>query len=643
MSEIKDANDLLKAWEAQGLTKDEQVARIRAIMDAATPIVVRMAAWAGALKGAKADAGVSVLMKSVRRMDKLMVSNYRMQLSEGLGRGLREFTALLKAELGEKPVKEGEGPEEIIETLGGFFAESGQQPAGSEQKERTGDAAGNGLNDGENGKRPVKRGWLIEYLWDEDSGNSALAYRDPDGKVGVAQFLDIDGKRYVPKEVNMLLRNKGVLFPSGLGELKGTKELVGIVERFIHRYYLLDDVHFGRMAAYYVLLTWLFDCFNALPYLRATGDYGSGKSELMRRVGHICYRLMITGGAGTAASLFRALEEYRGTAFMDEMDLESGGDMTDDLIKILNMGAMAGNPVWRLSEVMGTGGMRVYDVTAYNVFGPKLIAMRKDFKDQAVSSRCLTVKLMAKDPLELKARGVPLHLDEVFYRAAVEIRNLLVRWRLDKWRPEIRLSEDLMDLEVPARLNQVTMPLKAVAKDDPELMADITAFVRGLNEELVLERSMGIDARVLDALVTIREDAQYKAFLFEGEITGLGTCQYAFTKHISKVVNELMDDMNLAEEDEGEEEGKEGKEKKRKPRGTTSQTVGKIARQILQLRSVRKNSGYVVIYDEVKMEVLKKRYGVSGTHSETPPQHATKTGEGAKKGYQGSLLGEREG
>jgi hypothetical protein len=291
---------------------------------------------------------------------------------------------------------------------------------------------------------------------------------------------------------------------------------------------------------------------------------------------------------------------------MDEVDLSDGGDMANDLIKILNMGAMKGSPIWRLNEFVNSDGTRGYEVSAYNIFGPKLIAMRKDFRDQAVSSRCLTVHLMGKEPMELKARGVKLHLDENFYRQAQGIRNLLLRWRLEKWQPEIEVSEDLMDVYVPARLNQVTMPIKAIARGDSELMSDITKFVRSLNEELILDRSMGLDARVVDALVAIREDKKYEAYLYNGTFNGHGSCYYCYAKHVAKVTNALMDEMNIAEDDKEAEDDKP----KRKPRGTTSQTVSSIARKVLQLPAHRKTDGAIIIYDDVKLGILKLKYGL---------------------------------
>ena len=566
----KDANDLLQKWLYENKNADEIKEGFDELLKTATPVCVLMAKWAGEMKGSEQDEAFERVFEILGKVKPLLIEKYKDNLSNLMGISLRQFNNMLRKAQGKEEEKE-EKPLEIVETLGGYI--------------------GN---------------YLIEYLYDEESETALFAYRSPEGKIDTANYLDIEGKRYIPLEPNSLIKSKGVMFPSKLGDKKATSELVAIIEAFIHQHYLLDDKNFGRLAAYYVLLTWVYDCFAAIPYLRATGDYGSGKSQLMERIGPICYRLIKMGSAMTSASLFRMLHEYRGTAFLDELDLNDGGDMTNDIIKILNIGAMANSPVIRMEQVVRADGTRAYEPIANNVYGPKLIAMRGEFRDKATMSRCLTIKLMGKETLELKMRGIKLQLDQAFYNQALAIRNLLLRWRLEKWQPEIALTDDLMDLEVPARLNQVTMPLKALAKDDPELMKDITTFVRALNEELVLERSMGLDARVMEALVAIREDKNYEHYLFYGSLNGHGMVYYTQVKHVAKVANDIIDEMN----EETEEDEEDGGTKKRKTKGTTSHTVGKIIRQTLQLASKKTKNGYIVIYDDVRLAALKVKYGL---------------------------------
>lgn len=582
---VKDANDYLQHLIQEGVSPDQQLDRVGKLLDASLPLILEIARWTGNLVGLDKDMGEGLVFGLIAQMDPLEQARYRKELSDAVGLTLREYNHILKAAssgLDNKP-RDDDEPERIVQTLREWIPVYSDETPDEEPQ----------------------RGWLLEYIYDKKKNQGLLAYRDPDGKVDIKTHLDIDGIRYVPKTPDDLIRGGGVLFPSGLGKLKKTKELVKDVEAFIHRYYLLDDQQFGRMASYYVLLTWLYDCFQAIPYLRAQGDFGSGKSELMKRIGHVCYRMMSTSGAGTAASLFRALDQYRGTAFMDEMDLRDGGDMTNDLIKILNQGAMANTPVWRLAELVVPDGTRDWQVASYDVFGPKLIAMRQDFSDKALTSRCISVRLMGKESLELQRAGVPLHLDQEFFDLAENLRNHLLRWRLEKWAPEIAVHEDLMDLQVPPRLNQVTMPLKAIARDDPELLADVENFIHTLNEELILERQMSLESRVLDGLIAIREEEKYAKYLFSGHFEGLGTVSYTLPKYVAKVANEIMDDMNLVQDDVDDEDSP-----KRRGRGTSAKKVGTIVRNDLQLRSKHTREGNIIVYDDEKMEILKIKFGL---------------------------------
>jgi DNA primase len=578
----KDANDWLKEMVKEGVTAEEQAERVREQLDRANPIVVEMAKHAGLLpaKSQKAMKAAKRAAQVIARLDKRELSILRKDMATAMFPGasdaLRQFNNLIGEE--RKEAKEEDKPDVIVEMLGGWMAQK----------------------DG--------KGWLIEYTYEPVEKKAMFAFRDPDGRIGTANFLDIDGTRYYPKTPNALVIDEGILFPAALGKEKSTRELVAIVELFIARYFLLDNKFDYRLAAYYVLLTWLYDAFGALPYLRAQGDYGSGKSELMLRIGHVCYRMMKTSGAGSSSSLFRALHEYRGTAFMDEMDLSRGGDMTDDIVKILNMGAMKSQAnIWRTSEVMTAKGTRDFETISYSVYGPKLITMRGKFHDQATESRCLTFRLMAKEAIELKRKGIPLLLNRSFYDEAREIRNLLLHWRLKRWQPEIPATEDLMDLSVPARLNQVTMPLKAIAQDDPELMNDIVKFVRALNNELILDRSMKLDARVMDAVVAILEDKRYAHLLFEGEVNGYGVVKYSYTRHIADVTNALIDEMNMSDERDDKDDDKRHKKKKE----ITTQTVSGICRETLQFHSHRLGKGYVIIFDTDRLDTLKLRYGLN--------------------------------
>jgi hypothetical protein len=149
------------------------------------------------------------------------------------------------------------------------------------------------------------------------------------------------------------------------------------------------------------------------------------------------------------------------------------------------------------------------------------------------------------------------------------------------------------------------MPLKAIAQDDPELMRDITMFIRSLNDELILERGLGLDARVMEAIVAITEGDQ-KQWMMEGDCGPWGIQKYTLHKYLAKVTNGIIDKMNSTGMDENEDENT----MKRK-REVTSHKVGRITRDVLQLHSYRKNDGYAVLFDLPKIEALKIKYGLA--------------------------------
>ena len=74
--------------------------------------------------------------------------------------------------------------------------------------------------------------------------------------------------RLVPFSANNnLIKNGVVLLPSETRMYGSEAELVADIRAFIHRYVDFSE-SFENVATHYVLLTWLYDAFNELPYLR---------------------------------------------------------------------------------------------------------------------------------------------------------------------------------------------------------------------------------------------------------------------------------------------------------------------------------------------------------------------------------------
>jgi len=198
----KDANDWLQAMIEEGIEPEDQAKGAQGVLTAAATVVERAAMWAGGLRGAKRDEAFKIAFSLIARMDRVSRAQYRSNLAELLGLGVRDFDNILKELLKGSGGDEKELP--TIETLGGQV-----------------------------------HGWLLDYVYDPENDQAKLVYRDPERKVGISEEVEIENVKYKAKPPNAFVRGGGVLFASELGQLKSTRELVAIVEAFVNKYYLI--------------------------------------------------------------------------------------------------------------------------------------------------------------------------------------------------------------------------------------------------------------------------------------------------------------------------------------------------------------------------------------------------------------------
>lgn len=291
---------------------------------------------------------------------------------------------------------------------------------------------------------------------------------------------------------NNLLTHGVVLLPSAAEDYSADEILISTVRAFIHRYADLSE-SFEEIASYYVLLTWIYDSFSEVPYLRLKGDFGSGKSRCLLTIGSLCYKPMFASGASTVSPLFRIIDTFRGTLVLDESDFRYS-DEKAEIIKILNNGNAAGFPVLR-SESTPT---KEFNPTAFNVFGPKIIATRKAFEDSALESRCITEVMTGLPPRS----DIPLSLPKSFHTEATVLRNQLLMYRFRNRNIE-RDLDGARDSRVEARIAQVFAPLIGIAPDE-EVRDRLRSVARGKSSVLAAERSASIEAQLLDIMFQMR-------------------------------------------------------------------------------------------------------------------------------------------
>lgn len=419
--------------------------------------------------------------------------------------------------------------------------------------------------------RVLPDGTTIEILYDGDRALTSLAVCNSAGEISIETQVELPtGERLTPyAPTNNLLTSGCVLLPSGVGEFGNKAALLEQVRAFIHRYVDLSPLY-EEIAAHYVLLSWVHDAFNELPYLRFRGDFGTGKTRALLAVGSISYKPFFASGASTVSPIFHILDEFGSTLILDEADLRFS-DATADLSKILNNGNMKGLPVLRTM----TNRHRELNPRAFKVFGPKIVGMRESFADEALESRFLTENTGGR-PLR---PDISIYLPGAMKNDAQALRNQLLAWRFAA-RHSIGIDPDRLIAGVSHRANQITLPLLSLI-DDGALRDRIAA-------ELVAEEARAFRERAstpeLTVLAAITEAAAVSP---TAHIAVADIARRVSSKNAGSFENAI-----------------------------TPKTVGSIVRTKLRLPTVKSNGVYVIPHTaRPAIAALSARHGLSSDNA----------------------------
>lgn len=420
-------------------------------------------------------------------------------------------------------------------------------------------------------EKPIFRSTLVtedalyEMVYDKILGQTSYIKIDRRGQMEFfIEEVVIGENKYQPYPPTYNLVEKNViLFPSLTCPYENEEEILEEIRTFIHKYLDISEVY-EQIATYYVLFSWVYDKFNEVPYLRTIGDFGSGKSRFLQTIGILCYKPIFTGGATTPSPIFRIINETKGTLIIDEADFKFS-DMTSEIVKILNTGYQKGMSVLR-SE-----GKGVFEVKAYDVFCPKIVATRETFSDKALESRFLVEEMGVG---KLRA-DIPRTLKENFYKDAELIRNKLLMWRMKNYFEPVEYREELIE-GIHPRLNQIVIPLLSIIKNK-EIRERLKGFIVEYNGELTADRGLSKESDIVFAILKLEHE------LMAHEVT---------VKEIAKSVNEQIDDNDDT---------------------LTARKVGWYLRKRLQLKPYRRNRGYTLSFNvnRKKLDFWKERYGIT--------------------------------
>ncbi len=315
-----------------------------------------------------------------------------------------------------------------------------------------------------------------------------------DGKASTVQdYTDEKGEKWIPFSSESDLLKKGfVKLPETLGQYETEEKLFTEVRNFVAEYVNLSQ-DFLTVVALYILMTWVYDRFYTIPYLRVIGEFGTGKSRLLQVVGNLCYKGMLAGASTSTAVVFRTIDEVGGTFVFDEADFRYSNAWSE-IVKILNSGHSKGSPVTRMKP---SQKKEDFLTQSFEVYGPKVLASRERFGDEALESRCLTQHMSPS-----MEHRKPVHLDYAFERGAKEIQDKLLAFRFDNFQKVFADEKTLKEIRFP-RLRQSALAMTSLASFvSSKVLDELLSYLQKYEKDMLANQRH--DTKV-DVLVCIIE------------------------------------------------------------------------------------------------------------------------------------------
>lgn len=382
-------------------------------------------------------------------------------------------------------------------------------------------------------------------------------------------------KTYTP--IKSKLIDKGSIYlPTGVEEYENLENIIEDIKNYYNSYFEAPEF-FQEFLPYYTLFTWVYDKFPFIPYLHFVGRTSTGKSWTAETVASLCYKAIDAAGSVTIASLFRSVDDWGGTIYLDEFDLKNFGSEGYTAMENFMKAGVSDRSILRVE------GKNKRQVTPYTVKSPKIFTSETPISAPGLQSRTIVIQM------EKNKRRLPLYKLSDYHEKGEQIRNKLLLWRLRTFN-NINLKEieyGFKELEkLDRRVQQVLTPIYYLAGN--EAKKKILNFAKKQEEETKRQRRETEDGSVAIHI--------YNYFGFNSSNPKL--------KDITEQINK-----------EREADGYKTKRTERK--------IGQIVRKILGFETAVKGhdnlTEVLVEENQEKLEELKDYYGFEDTVT-TPVQ-----------------------
>ncbi len=373
-------------------------------------------------------------------------------------------------------------------------------------------------------------GRLYEEIYDSDTGIAKFVFYDEKNNViKEVEYVEDADTRYLPL-IDKFVTIQAVLLPKKAEDYESEEKLLLDIQHHIHKYIDISEED-EKLCSWVIPTYYLYDKINTMiPYLRALGDTGCGKSRFLDVLGGLCYKTLMIGGSVTPAIMYRAAEKWRGTMIIDEADWKKT-DEYSEVTKILN----CNQPNRKILRCKADN----YDnIEVFDSWGPKIFATRHNFEDVATESRMLTIQMK-----ETSRDDIPIVLDEEYYREQNRLRNQLLVYRLKNWNRVTSSIRPAFNLEgIEPRGQQIIYPIGIVFNHKQEILDNISQIMFERQTELIKDRSTSDDGIIINIYLELIQKGQ--KHISSSDLADIAS-QRGYDKLTSQYIGHCLKSMGL--------------------------------------------------------------------------------------------------
>lgn len=274
------------------------------------------------------------------------------------------------------------------------------------------------------------------------------------------------------------------------------KELDHLFRRFIY----FEDSSFYTLSVIYVLLTYLYDVFDKIPYLQIFGSFASGKSLLGEIFEGLCFNSSKAGGMSDAVLWREMADAHHGiTLIVDEAD-RINKTYSSTLLEVLRDGYHRNGKVKRVKNGR---------VEKLPTFCPKIIINEKGIQNEALESRTIPIHMLKANCSLEKFR---------FKKVEKEFKETkeLIHSFLEDYRDNITERYNSDTPEISGRDEEVWAPILVIAEtldaaDNKFLKESELVFIREsmlvLAKKIILQRKKTQSIGNLNAQILVGTQA----------------------------------------------------------------------------------------------------------------------------------------